>query len=1256
MESRDVFHNFWSKGQPFQDGHSNPGHTTNGHYFSPYPPGQRTSNNRRPQPGQNHSGQYGSLYWPVQHLRENKQPRTSQSQNELYTTPFVANQQPSQLPTTGIGHRGGHSSFADNGSHESSYNNRDYITSGPIVHEGFIPAPGHEDDDDNVEAPYEYRNTLDQGIESDDERESEEEQEFLRQLAEKDDSSADSDFSMPDIDEAEDVDDMIDDLDEYEDEEPNSSRSNFRRRGRGRSKACGRGRGGRGGTRGFESTRGSRARTRGRRGIRQVADPGPQFKSLQKLANNAYLKGNLQETIEYAQRAIQLNPEIYASHSLLSEAYEKMGDKQKALEALLVGAPTKRDTNLWYYIIDQVRGMNPREYPLFSRRNKSQIVYGCLTEILNLDSTDFEARKWKFEIECEQRKNSKAVKNCRVLLAMRPYDSGLLQTLARLGTATPKLTRIHLERIIKTFDASIAYFVAKDQPSSSNLNWSLLNVYLELLESSKDFTGALHRLRVLSRWIQGRAEEVYWDKYQDDREFDSEDEPRRSDTPEFSRVSNRNKYGKVVPLEIRMKLGLLRLRQQPPNIGEAMRHLRMFQPQDNGPNAKIWDYGDLFVQIADALHSSAFDREALQFYEALNSRTPEWMSLKSYLGMHTCYKNLNQSENANALVPIFLNWEADSVKDIAILAKFFEDNGMEKEAMERGEIAYKRNGFRTLQNIGFDGLATIQAHFYKEKRKSQPNYRARKARIQKTMKTLKKVTMDAEDSDTNEIGATFIIDRPKAGLFRTKKSGTPRRSENFQPVESIEPETIAGTDVPISAVDSSEAFRRKLDELAMDYPDDLLAVRRQHRDILASFKRLEGITSAADDGDEVAMHEYLSIGRELIQEFSEFDLFFYNKKQQFRGYFRRVGKGDLWKDGAIMVLAVAANHAEDGEFTPELKEYPNRIPDEFFGVHFDKWFEMFMRYAIILSKEASASACFNTLELALQMNIFYWSQPYTYQLQSVRLACGIVLDDSMQVSTAIRWFMRTYPFGSDLFRLYGSANRLCSQPEGFASGSALKVLMRYIKAMDYALLNPQQRARYNFQGNDRTTWFTNAVSTGIIGNVRDHDPALFALFGHAMANGQNFITALNYYFRAYALTPDDPILNLSIGLAYLQHALKRLSENRQYQIQQGFSFIYRYYDLRTKDGVAAECSEAEFNLGRAWHSLGLANEAVPHYEQCITLSERAKREAKEDDARKELESAEDFATEAAFALQQVYALSGDLLSAKKVTEKVLVIN
>ncbi len=711
-------------------------------------------------------------------------------------------------------------------------------------------------------------------------------------------------------------------------------------------------------------------------------------------------------------------------------------------------------------------------------------------------------------------------------------------------------------------------------------------------------------------------------------------------------------------------------------------HLNMLEPDDKSPDAIKWDYLDLLRVIADALHATGHDAEALRFYEPLLESNSSEMSLMSYLGLYTVYKNLDQPEKAEQIIPILVRWTADTVDDLAVLAKFFDVHDMPKEAMERADACYRNRGLVKLQRIGYSRLREIRSHYEDWRRKSRGNQTRKKTAMKKQRKLMRKAmaSLDVDDDEDNEdvhtehLSLGPLKERPAKGLFRTRRlAPKPPKAQTFLPFDAQapqgpvpsrqrtpEPTTLEGTSVPMDAIDH-RLFRKKLQKLAEDNADDLVSARAQHREIVASFQKLDDVYEAAEDGDEEAINTVFSITRELIEEFSTFDLFYADKKEDFRGYFRRIGAGEIWKESALMVLAVVANNVEDGETDPELTERPEKAPQDFWGIHFDKWCDAFGRYAILLARSGDSERCFSTLDVALQSNIFSRSLPYHRNLELCRLTCALAVDSSTQASSSIRWFLKEFPFGTDLFRLYSCVNRLTSLPDGFSTGPAYKVLMRYIKTMDYALLTPEQRAWYNFRDvsttDKKSGWFQNAVNSQTVTAVKDHDPALFALYAHVLICGGSYMAALNYYFRAFAITPQDPVLNLAIGTAYIQHAMKRLSENRQFQIQQGLAFVYRYYDLRTKSGVAVLQQEAEFNVGRVWHSLGLVSHALESYERCIGLSGRVEEEARERaaDGVDGFEGFEDFKMEAAFAMQSIYAVSGNLEMAGRVTREVLVI-
>nr|CAG8454115.1 7996_t:CDS:2 [Entrophospora candida] len=81
------------------------------------------------------------------------------------------------------------------------------------------------------------------------------------------------------------------------------------------------------------------------------------------------------------------------------------------------------------------------------------------------------------------------------------------------------------------------------------------------------------------------------------------------------------------------------------------------------------------------------------------------------------------------------------------------------------------------------------------------------------------------------------------------------------------------------------------------------------------------------------------------------------------------------------------------------------------------------------------------------------------------------------------------------------------------------------------------------------------------------DAGLLILYGHILGCS-SYNGALGYYARAALVKPKDPL---------------------------GFNFLYEYYELKGKN------QEAEYNLGHAFHQLGLTHLAIPHYEKALKL-------------------------------------------------------
>lgn len=338
------------------------------------------------------------------------------------------------------------------------------------------------------------------------------------------------------------------------------------RRGRGAAYGSWRGQRGRGRPRGRGGL--GRGNKGVKRGIRKPLEPSEAFKEVHSQATVAFVDQRYSDAEDMAKQAIQLNPEIFTAYSLLSEIHMARNDKARAMTALFNGAHTRpNDTDLWCKVaqlIMEVAGDGE------SRSSAIQDAIYCYNRVLDSNRLHFEARFERAALHREAGSSRRAVLDYTRLLRQAPHDNGVLRHLAEtyidLGECEPAIAQ---------YDSSIAHYRALDQDIVGAFTWSDLNIYAELFMNSADateLTTALSKVKSVSRWLLRRGDECFWDKYNaDDREFDAADEPRRTEVPEYSTGNyDLTTYGEGLPLEIRVKLGLLRLNLGDDHLDEAM--------------------------------------------------------------------------------------------------------------------------------------------------------------------------------------------------------------------------------------------------------------------------------------------------------------------------------------------------------------------------------------------------------------------------------------------------------------------------------------------------------------------------------------------------------------------------------------------------------------------------------------------------------------------------------------------------------------
>uniref|UniRef100_A0A3B4BY48 General transcription factor IIIC, polypeptide 3 n=1 Tax=Pygocentrus nattereri TaxID=42514 RepID=A0A3B4BY48_PYGNA len=144
-------------------------------------------------------------------------------------------------------------------------------------------------------------------------------------------------------------------------------------------------------------------------------------------------------------------------------------------------------------------------------------------------------------------------------------------------------------------------------------------------------------------------------------------------------------------------------------------------------------------------------------------------------------------------------------------------------------------------------------------------------------------------------------------------------------------------------------------------------------------------------------------------------------------------------------------------------------------------------------------------------------------------------------------------------------------------------------------------------------------------NPENH--ALCLLNGHTSLVSGTFKHALGQYMQAFRNQPCNPLHSLCVGLTFFHMASQKFVMKRHPLVLQGFSFLWRYVELR------GHCQESLYNLGRALHQLGLTHLAIHYYQKALSFPP-LKLEGIEDDQ-------VDLRREIAYNLSLLYQASGN---------------
>ena len=310
--------------------------------------------------------------------------------------------------------------------------------------------------------------------------------------------------------------------------------------------------------------RGQRGGGKGiKKGLRKPIEPTIEFKQLHSQATIAFVEHRYEDAERLTLQALLVNPEMYEAHNLLSEIHAARGDKDKALSAAWNGAHTRpRDPEMWSRIARLILERDTADKVSSIR----DAIY-CYNRVINVDTTNVEARYQRAALNHELGYKRKAANEYEYLRKQLPHDTTVLRHLAEVSIEIEEP-----DRALRHYNDTIAHFQSIEPDVATSFTWSDVNIVTELYGFQQRYDEGLVELKNLGRWLLGRRRDTYWQNFnQDDREWDLDDEPRRIQVPQYvPGEHDASSYGDGLPLELRIKLGIFRLRSESRNMEEAI--------------------------------------------------------------------------------------------------------------------------------------------------------------------------------------------------------------------------------------------------------------------------------------------------------------------------------------------------------------------------------------------------------------------------------------------------------------------------------------------------------------------------------------------------------------------------------------------------------------------------------------------------------------------------------------------------------------
>ncbi|SNX81647.1 related to transcription factor TFIIIC subunit [Melanopsichium pennsylvanicum] len=805
----------------------------------------------------------------------------------------------------------------------------------------------------------------------------------------------------------------------------------------------------------FENELRAAAGFRQKRKVRRRAHEQPLSSEVQALladANLAYVENRLRDAIPKLEEVIRIEPNVKAAWNTLGLIYSELGEEEKSIQCRIIGAHLQSGAS--------------HEWKSLAYRSITQMLYRqaiyCFQQAIKIDKTDVDSI-WDRALLLRDLGDYKAAINGMLdILKLQPYDASVVRELVPMLVTTRDYDRgvEVLERWRKSsmeafpnptvngvLDPALTGATATERtaqasstaPTINNFQISEVVTLADLLLLTRKPLETIQVLRQTARWLDGRANEDFWDAVNDDREFDGDIDPmirKERDQEGYGRQVETAEPHTLDP-EVRLRLGKARMMLG--DVAEAKQHFDILTESDPG------DASQIFAEIGDCYYEHKLWAEALDVLTDLAATDYATDDVSLYAKLAGCNHALGELEEAARLYEPVVEASPDTLEWQLRLAEVYEGLGEKEKSLEvlqqvmRILQAQQTAEARSDTGQGLSAWAEgatardPQLSFFDEMRTAGPAKTAssaKRAKLDYNRQQRLKLEFQREQETQLAWRRMELLD-PHVfieGFWRYDVAVTKESEEAFGHFYSSSE----------SPQDRDKRYRQTqqwleeagslIDAFRLNPRLNGLHLKRRRpggsKSIRANARERRG--ASAFPGTLASMLHSRTSGSNAIST-------------QARNLLHRL-QDQLVEDDAAPDLADGSGGGDCDSFRPRAEPGPKQLDmARFRGVSIEEWIGLFAKYSFLLVKSGEPVSVVNSLFHSLHTSAVVWGIfERMLVVQLAWLSCALYARDWPTVWSGVRWLAQDLQFHNLPLKLGAS----------IANGTGLHSLGRLIANND----------------------------------------------------------------------------------------------------------------------------------------------------------------------------------------------------------------